>query len=355
MMATEELSVGDIVQVRTQEEILATLDANSRLDGLPFMPQMFSYCGQRFKVIARAHKTCDVIAGEGRRLPGGIHLDIRCDGQAYGGCQAGCLIFWKQAWLMRVATNELLGRAGDTVSPNELSRTRTAVSPCDEQDVWRATRGKDQASGETVYFCQATRVPYFTEPLAWWDVRQYIEDLRAGNISVGSLVRGLLYQSYNHGTQAWRHRFGRPARWVYDVVQAGIGGVPFPNKPGRLLPGVAAPVAELNLQPGELVRVKSHSEILATITGGGMNRGLLFDKEMVPFCGQVFRVRTRVTTFVDEKTGKLASLKTPAVILEGVWCQSRFSNKKMFCPRALYSWWREVWLERVAEDEDARN
>jgi hypothetical protein len=66
-----------------------------------------------------------------------------------------------------------------------------------------------------------------------------------------------------------------------------------------------------------------------------MNRGLLFDKEMVPFCGKVFRVKAQVSTFVDERTGKLTILKTPAVILEGVWCQSRYSNNKMFCPRAI--------------------
>jgi hypothetical protein len=22
----------------------------------------------------------------------------------------------------------------------------------------------------------------------------------------------------------------------------------------------------------------------------------------------------------------------------------------MFCPRAIYSWWREIWLERVVEE-----
>ena len=48
----------------------------------------------------------------------------------------------------------------------------------------------------------------------------------------------------------------------------------------------------------------------------------------------------------DEKTGKMMSLKTPAVILENVWCQSRYSNDRFLCPRSIYSWWREVWLER---------
>ena len=69
------------------------------------MPQMFQYCGQRIQVYKRAHKTCDTASGAyvGRRLRGGVHLQHRCDGQAYGGCQAGCLIFWKEAWLKPVA------------------------------------------------------------------------------------------------------------------------------------------------------------------------------------------------------------------------------------------------------------
>jgi hypothetical protein len=39
---------GDWVEVLSKEEILGTLDKNGRLDELPFMPQMFKYCGQRF-------------------------------------------------------------------------------------------------------------------------------------------------------------------------------------------------------------------------------------------------------------------------------------------------------------------
>src|SRR6185436_9492010 len=95
---------GDWVRVKSKEEILKTLDKNGRLDGLPFMPQMFKDCGQRVQAFKRAHKTCDTIAGLqtgyiGRKLPDGVHLEFRCDGKAHGGCQAQCLIFWKEAWL----------------------------------------------------------------------------------------------------------------------------------------------------------------------------------------------------------------------------------------------------------------
>ena len=99
------LCAGDWVEVRSKEEILETLDKNGRLDGLPFMPQMFKYCGQRFQVYKRTHKTCDTVGhlSVSRCLPDGVHLEHRCDGKAYGGCQAGCLIFWKEAWLKPIA------------------------------------------------------------------------------------------------------------------------------------------------------------------------------------------------------------------------------------------------------------
>ncbi len=95
------LHAGDLVEVRSKEEILRTLDANGRLDELPFMPEMLEYCGKTLRVGKRAHKTCDPAVGiGGRKMPNTVHLEnIRCNGAAHDGCEAGCLIFWKDAWL----------------------------------------------------------------------------------------------------------------------------------------------------------------------------------------------------------------------------------------------------------------
>ena len=94
------LVVGDWVEVRSKEEILKTLDSQGRLDGMPFMPEMLGFCGKKFQVYKRAHKTCDtVFPTRGRRVERAVHLETRCDGEAHGGCQATCLIFWKEAWL----------------------------------------------------------------------------------------------------------------------------------------------------------------------------------------------------------------------------------------------------------------
>src|SRR5206468_2983049 len=51
---------------------------------------------------------------------------------------------------------------------------------------------------------------------------------------------------------------------------------------------------------------------------------------------------------VDEKTGKMMHFKNPCIILDGVVCQSRYSECRLFCPRSIYSYWREIWLERIS-------
>jgi len=335
------LRTGDWVEVRSKEEILRTLDKQGRLDGMPFMPQMFQYCGQRCKVFLRAHKTCDTIAynwdSPGRKLPDGIHLNLRCDGQAYGGCEAACLIFWKEAWLKPVDDEE------------RPEAPRAAHAGCSEADVERATRVDDsKLGGEPRYSCQATELLNFTTPLPWWDARQYVEDYTSGNATPLRLLRGFIYVGYHYGTLAFNQRFGGPARWLYDRFQALWGGPPYPRHCGTLPEGQHGPTATLNLQPGDFVRVKSYQEIRATLNTNNKNQGMAFDGEMMPYCGRIFRVRGRVQTFIDERTGYMKRMKTPAVILEGAFCRARYSNHRMFCPRSIYSWWREIWLERIS-------
>jgi len=143
----------------------------------------------------------------------------------------------------------------------------------------------------------------------------------------------------------------RAFRQFHDWLQRLFGGLPYPRRGGTIPAGTLTPTSVLDLQPGELVRVKSYEEILATLDTANKNRGLFFDAELVPYCGGTYRVRARVRNFIDEKTGKMSSLKTPALILENVWCQSCYSSNRMLCPRSIYSWWREVWLERMPAND----
>ena len=344
------LRAGDRVEVRSKEEILRTLDTNGRLEGLPFMPQMFQYCGEQFEVYKRAHKTCDTVNDyHSRRLTSGVHLNTRCDGEAHEGCQAACLIFWKEQWLKPINKKGSLKKS----TPHCATKRDEPIDSrrCTESDVRAAARAeKQQPTEETRVVCQATNLPDFTTPLQWWDLRQYLEDYTSGNVTLTRMFSGFVYAGYfilyRRLSRYW-WRFGMLFRWFYNRSRAIRGGFPFPRRVGTIIDGQPTPTCDLNLQPGELVRVKPLEEILATLDEKNKNRGLYFDAELVPYCGGTYRVRTRLNKFVDERTGKIITTKNVAIILEDVWCQARYSDCRLFCPRSIYPWWREIWLERV--------
>src|SRR5579872_4528027 len=141
MNKKSKLKAGDWVEVLSKEQILATLDESGQLAGLPFMPEMFQYCGRRMRVFKRAHKTCDTINNSGgRSLAAAVHLeDARCGGEAHGGCQAKCLIFWKEEWLRP------LGEEQDAVghkrpAPGLDSGRAPSSARCCEKNVSDATQ-----------------------------------------------------------------------------------------------------------------------------------------------------------------------------------------------------------------------
>jgi hypothetical protein len=327
---TVRLRRGELVTVRPAAEIIATLDENASLDQLPFMPEMLQFCGRTLRVYRRADKTCDTIEARGlRQMTDTVHLaDLRCDGSAHGGCQAGCLLFWKEAWLTRASA--------EPSSTDEPPESATALSPEDAELLVRSTRqaGETQrTSGPDRYSCQATQLLEASAPLAWWNASQYVRDLRTGNVGVFRLVRGLTVFLFNK-YQGFSKRF-LPARLRIRE------GKWYPFIYGKLK---KTPSDVLNLQPGELVEVKSKEEILATLNAEGRNRGLKFDSEMLKYCGQRARVLRRVERILDERSGEMLTLPRDCIILEGVACRSDYHR---FCPRSIYHYWREIWLRRV--------
>ena len=130
------LRAGDVVEVRSKSEILATLDANGSKEALPFMPEMLQHCGKKFRVYKRADKACDTVAKTGaRRMENSVHLEnVRCDGLAHGGCQAGCLIYWKEAWLKRLgpsqATDAIVNTGESPTLTNTATESRNSTAAC---------------------------------------------------------------------------------------------------------------------------------------------------------------------------------------------------------------------------------
>jgi hypothetical protein len=295
------------------------------------MPEMLQYCGRRFRVYKRADKTCDNIQSWSmRRMKNSVFLqDIRCNGSSHGDCQADCLIFWKEAWLKRV----------DDPNPPQPP----ANGGCTLDTLLHSTRA-ERSGEEPTYSCQATQLREFTSDLRWWDLRQHVRDITSRNLrpecgspsksdqlletilSVMTVVRGIIISTFN-SIQGRRHTSR------YPFIE---------GKTAK------SPLCDLKLRPGELVKIKSKEEIIGTLNDSNRNRGLLFEGEMLRHCNGIYKVRRRVDRIIDEKTGKMLDMKNPCIILEDVFCQGDYHN---YCPRAIYSYWREGWLERAASVE----
>jgi hypothetical protein len=217
------------------------------------MPEMLAWCGRRVRVDKLALKLCDTIDWTGMyRMRDAVHLEAsRCDGRAHGGCQAGCSIYWKEAWLKRIPAGapELAATTGCTLA-TLTAATRRPADPT--------------APEEERYACQATELlraaPEWIPP---WDARQYVRDVRSGNAGALAMIRTVAIGAFNEYQDASRRLVPRRLR-IRD-------GHRYPFIEGCL---EKTPVQRLDLQPGERVRVKRKEEIVATLDGENANRGM---------------------------------------------------------------------------------
>jgi hypothetical protein len=316
------LRAGDLVEVRSAEEIMATLDERGELENLPFMPEMLKFCGRRLTVDKVAHKLCDTIGSSGfHKMANSVHLTgSRCDGASHGGCQTACLLYWKEAWLKRV-------EPGAAESPT--------VGRIDLPLLEINTQKDPGPDGEPRYRCQATELLRAAPVcLPFRDLRQFVTDVTTGNVTALASLRAFLVMLFNR-LQSVSKRVLPRRLWFRD-------GLRWRFVKGRAVG--STPTAPLDLRPGEMVRIKTQEQIEATLTEAGLNRGLSFEEEMSRYCGHTARVRARVTKCLDEKTGRMLTMKNPCIMLEDVVCAGVYSAN---CPRQFIPFWREIWLERL--------
>lgn len=325
-----ELRVGEVVVVKSKEEILATLDETGALDKLPFMPEMLAFCGKQLTVTRRADKSCDTVSSTNKRLRrfvNTVHLDdSRCDGSAHGGCQAECTLFWKEAWLRRA-------------TPGGERPTVTMPVPRLTQAQLNDAVYRDRSGPEPLYRCQATDHAIASEPIDWYSPMQYVRDVRSGNVTFSEMIKSLAWWTLKRARAFLR---GYKAQvWMFNTLNHVRGGMQLHDLAGDL---AKTPREKLDLVPGELVQTKSVDEIKATLDANQKNRGLYFDVEMVPFCARTCRVRARVNQIIEEPTGKMIKIPGDCIVLEGTACTGKYH---MSCPRAIFPYWREIWLRRV--------
>jgi len=95
------LAAGDVVCVRSREEIETTLNHWRQLKGCTFMPEMAQYCGTRQRVLKPLRRFVDERDLRVKRARGIVLLEgVCCQGTAdFGPCDRSCHLFWREEWL----------------------------------------------------------------------------------------------------------------------------------------------------------------------------------------------------------------------------------------------------------------
>lgn len=281
------------------------------------MPEMSVYCGTRQKVVRRLTRICDdALSGKFWSISDAYILSTgRCDGSHHGGCQLGCALFWRDAWLSPDAPPKKfgLGGSGSVVAPVEPECTVPSIV------------SRTNKTESLHYRCQVTSYKAAATSLGQFGLRAYYEDLLSCNRSLISLLKII-------------------ALALTDELSRSLGG---PGYPRPLLgKNMATPNEDTGLQPGDMVVVKSIKEISKTLDSTGRNRGLLFDRCMTRYVGKIFQVDSRIERFISSTTGKMILTKkhTPLIRLSGLTCDG-IANRG--CHRSDYLLWREIWLRKL--------
>lgn len=108
-------AAGDLVRVRGEAEIAATLDQWGKLKGCRFMPEMRPYCRTQQTVLKPLERFFDEREYALKKAKGLVLLqDVMCQGVALSGrCDRSCFFFWRVEWLEKLDGNAPDGAVGE--------------------------------------------------------------------------------------------------------------------------------------------------------------------------------------------------------------------------------------------------
>ena len=301
---------GQTIWVRSLKDILGTLDAEDKLDGMPFMPEMAQYCGHSFRISCLPVMTC-VEGASFRSHSETVFLEnLRCDGTYHDGCQRDCLLFWKEAWLSDLPVAKSSLPVDDTAYPTKVDLKTN--------------------QGER-YFCQSTELVgatsvYKPDTSLKGKAKKLLSDVWNGEMTISAFIVKILTALVNR------------LKGMLGMDNSG-------PVTGQLQ---KTETLSLNLQPGEWVEVKSREEIEDTLDINGKNRGLIFDSPMVAECGKQFQVECQLRKIILEETGQMITLKNTVLLQDNI-CTA------WGCPRANRPFWREIWLKRIEHEPNSQS
>lgn len=98
------LQPGDWVKVRSQKEILSTLNERNNFQGCLFIDEMKALCGKQFKVMKNVRSIFDERKIRMVKCKNMVILeDAFCQGSwPFNNCDRSCYYFWKEIWLEKI-------------------------------------------------------------------------------------------------------------------------------------------------------------------------------------------------------------------------------------------------------------
>ena len=100
------MKAGDLVRVKSLEEIMKTLNSHRRYERLQFLHPMAEHCGKTYRVLKRVRRLVNDMDHTVRKAKNVVILDgVFCHGKGIYGredCDRTCFFFWKEAWLTKV-------------------------------------------------------------------------------------------------------------------------------------------------------------------------------------------------------------------------------------------------------------
>lgn len=101
--ALVDIKAGDVVTVLSREEITSTLDSHGALRGCIFVPEMFSFCDNTYRVYKKVIYFFDEVNQRMCRCKDTVLLtSVHCSGErkAFSApCDRNCFYFWNTRWL----------------------------------------------------------------------------------------------------------------------------------------------------------------------------------------------------------------------------------------------------------------
>lgn len=102
---SEPLKAGDLVRVRSKDEIYTTLNHLGQLKGCSFMSGQEPYCGTVQRVLKPMERFVDERDLRVKKCRGLVLLEgVMCEGTTdFGRCDRSCFMFWREEWLEKIA------------------------------------------------------------------------------------------------------------------------------------------------------------------------------------------------------------------------------------------------------------